>query len=202
MQSKKAVFLDKDGTLIPDIPFNVSVDLISLSAHAVKGLRVLQQMGYIFIVVTNQPGIARGYFSDLDVMEVGQKLKSLLQAEDIKLSGYYYCPHAPVWYKSWLGLGCSCRKPKPGLLKRAAKELDIDLSSSWMVGDILNDIEAGNAAGCRTILINNGNETEWEMTTERTPDMIAANINAAAAYIFEMGLQKLKYLRGIYSIPQ
>lgn len=202
MQSKKAVFLDKDGTLIPDIPFNVSIDLITLSAHAVKGLRVLQQMGYIFVVVTNQPGIAKGYFSHLDVMAVGQKLKSLLHTEQIKLSGYYYCPHAPVWYKSWLGLGCACRKPRSGLLKQAAKELDIDLSCSWMIGDILNDIEAGNAAGCRTILINNGNETEWEMTTERTPDMIVANINSAAAFIFEMGLQKLKYLRGIYSIPQ
>lgn len=201
MQAKKAVFLDKDGTLIPDIPFNVNVDLITLSENTIEGLRVLQKMGYIFIVITNQPGISKGYFSHQDVLKAGEKIANLLQLENIKLSGFYYCPHAPIWYKAWLGLRCNCRKPHPGLLKRAAKELNIDLSSSWMIGDILHDIEAGNAAGCNTILINNGNETKWKMTTERTPELMVANINAAAAHILEMSIQKLRHVRNIYFIP-
>jgi len=193
MVVNRAIFLDKDGTLIPDIPYNVNVELISLSAHAIEGLQLLQRLGYIFIVITNQPGICKGLFSDGDVMAVNDKLEALLADAGIKLSGFYYCPHDPASMKTLFGLNCKCRKPKPGMLHRASRELNIDLSSSWVIGDILHDVEAGNTAGCKTILINNGNETEWIVNDERTPDMIVAHINAASAYIFEMDLQKITY---------
>jgi len=200
MAVKRAVFLDKDGTLIPDIPFNVNTALISLSAHSVEGLRVLQQMGYLLVLISNQPGIAQGLFSHAQVMAVGKKIKSLLNEKGIKLSGYYYCPHSPSSLKSIVGLSCSCRKPMPGLLYRAAKELNIELNLSWMVGDILHDIEAGNLAGCRTILINNGNETEWLVNNVRTPDMIVPHLNAAAEFILDMNIQRINYEKDIHTL--
>jgi D-glycero-D-manno-heptose 1,7-bisphosphate phosphatase len=193
MGVKKAIFLDKDGTLIPDIPFNVNTELIQLSYDAAEGLQVLQQLNFIFVVISNQPGIARGYFSHEDIIGVGQKLDELLGKLGVSLSGFYYCPHETSPLASMVGLSCKCRKPKPGLFYMAAKELNIDLSESWMIGDILNDTEAGNLAGCKTILIDNGNETEWILNDERTPDMIVPHINAAASFILDMTLQKIKY---------
>lgn len=186
MAARRAVFLDKDGTLIPDIPFNVNTDLIRLSDNAVEGLQLLQRMGFLFVIVSNQPGIAKKLFNHEDILEVGGRISVLLEEHTIMLSGFYYCPHDPSAMKSWTGLSCSCRKPKPGLLYTAAKELNIDLSSSWMIGDILHDIEAGNLAGCKTIMIDNGNETKWAVSDERTPDMLVPHINAAADYILEM----------------
>lgn len=186
MAAKRAVFMDKDGTLIPDIPFNVNTDLIRLSDNTVEGLQLLQKMGFLFIVVTNQPGIAKKFFSHEDILGVGGRIGFLLEMHAIRLSGFYYCPHDPSALRSKLGLSCSCRKPRPGLLQTAAKELNIDLSSSWMIGDILHDIEAGNLAGCKTIMIDNGNETKWAISDERTPDMLVPHINAAANYILEM----------------
>lgn len=193
MRIKKAVFLDKDGTLIPDIAFNVNTDLISLSEQMINGLHVLQQMGYIFIIVTNQSGIGKGLFNHGQVLSVAAKIEKLLLAEGIKLWAFYYCPHDPSRIRTALGLSCNCRKPAPGMLKRAAKEHNIDLTTSWMIGDILHDMEAGNLAGCKTILINNGNETKWKMTDLRTPDMVVPNINTAASYIQEMDLQMFNY---------
>ena len=193
MAVKRAVFLDKDGTLIPDIPFNVNTSLITLSDHAIEGLRLLQRLGYLIIVITNQPGIAKGLFSHAQVLATGDKIKSLLKRQGVELSGYYYCPHSPSFFKSWIGLSCTCRKPLPGLLHRAARELNIELNISWMVGDILHDVEAGNLAGCRTILINNGNETEWLVNDSRTPDAIVPHINGAAEYILDMNLQRINY---------
>jgi len=186
MAVKRAVFLDKDGTLIPDIPFNVRTELITLSENMLSGLRLLQELGYIFIVISNQPGVEMGYFGHKEVLEVANRLEVLLAKKGIVLSGFYYCPHSPNGIQSVLKGGCNCRKPKPGLLVRAAKEHHIHLGSSWMIGDILNDIEAGNLAGCKTIMINNGNETEWIMTEGRTPDCISANIDEAAVYIQEV----------------
>lgn len=203
MGVNKAVFLDKDGTLIPDIPFNVNTDLIRLSDHCVEGLQLLQRLGYIFIVVTNQSGIAFKYFGHKEVMAVGSKLESLMIQAGVKLSGFYYCPHAPATVLRFLlGKTCSCRKPKPGLLYRAANELNIDLSSSWLIGDILHDMEAGNLAGCKTVLIDNGNETEWCITDERTPDGLAADINEAAAYILAMDFQKNSYGKNACAVYQ
>lgn len=193
MVAKKAVFLDKDGTLIPDIPFNVNIDLISLSPHTVEGLRLLQKSGYLIIVVTNQPGIAKGLYSDAEILAVEVELQQQLAKSGITLSGFYYCPHSPTIIRSLFRANCSCRKPKPGMLFRAAREHNIDLRSSWMIGDILNDIEAGNMAGCKTILIHNGNETEWEMTAERTPDYMAKNINEAVYYVLEINRLMNKY---------
>lgn len=182
---RKAVFLDKDGTLIPDLPYNVNPGYITISNNAIRGLKRFADAGYLLIVVSNQSGIAYSYFHEHALIFVEKKIGDLLKAEGIFLSGFYYCPHHPQGTVKEYRIICNCRKPKPGLLIRAAEEHGVDLSVSWMIGDILHDIEAGNAAGCKTILINNGNETEWKMNDARTPDCMVANINEAAEYILE-----------------
>jgi histidinol-phosphate phosphatase family protein len=178
LQTKKTVFLDKDGTLIVDVPYNADPSLIVLTDHCLTGLKQLQNQGYLLVVVSNQAGVALGYFNDAALIAVEQQLKMLLAGAGITINGFYYCPHSP-------GDKCDCRKPAPGLLTRAAADLNIDLGASWMVGDILNDIEAGNRAGCKSILIDNGNETEWQMNELRRPLAMVRTIDEAASYILE-----------------
>ena len=183
MTGKKAIFLDKDGTLINDVPYNIDPDRITLIDDCTLGLKLLQQAGYLLVVITNQAGIAKGYFREEALAEVEKKLKTLLAVYDIKLDGFYYCPHHPAGKVQQYTKVCDCRKPEPGMLWLATKELAIDLEASWMIGDILNDVEAGNRAGCRTILIGNGNETEWLLNDSRIPDQVCQNINEAASYL-------------------
>lgn len=181
----KAVFLDKDGTLIEDVPFNVAVDRIRFAPMAFESLRELQQLGYLLIIITNQSGIALGKFEEAAIKQVEYFFEKSFRMHGILLSGFYYCPHHPNGIVREYSFECDCRKPKPGLLLKASEALDIDLERSWMVGDILNDIEAGNLAGCKTILINNGNETEWIMSEDRNPGFIASGLWEAASNIKE-----------------
>lgn len=165
------MFVDKDGTLVVNVPYNVDPERIALTPGAEQGLARLTGTGYRVIVVSNQPGAALGVFAETALKNVETRLGEL-----VPLDGFYYCPHAP-------DEGCGCRKPQPGLLERAAREQDIDLSSSWMIGDILDDIEAGRRAGCRTILLDVGNETEWLLNDERSPHHIARDLSEAADII-------------------
>ena len=170
----RAVFLDKDGTLVEDVPYNADPARLVLTRGAVEAVRAFAARGYRIIVVSNQPGIALGRFSADALKAVENRLRELLP----RLDGFYYCPHAPR-------AGCRCRKPAAGLLERAAREHRIELAESWMVGDILDDVEAGRRAGCRTVLVDNGNETEWEVTPERVPEHIAHDLAEAAALVLE-----------------
>ena len=183
MTERKAVFLDKDGTLIPDVPYNVNPDLITLEDGVIEGLKSLQQAGYILVMISNQAGVARGYFKIDELKKVEQKIDLLLHPEGIAIEKYYFCPHHPDGKVAEYAIACECRKPQPGMILQAAEELGIATKQSWMIGDILNDAEAGNRAGCRTILINNGNETEWVEGPFRTPTFIAQNFVAATQFI-------------------
>lgn len=181
---KKAIFLDKDGTLIHDIPYNVDTSLIRWNDGVFESLRLLKDRGYLLIVVSNQSGIAHGYFTEREMMIVMEKMYHDLVEAGARLDGFYFCPHHPDGVVADYAKVCHCRKPAPGMILQAADDFNIDLSQSWMIGDILNDIEAGNNAGCKTILINNGNETEWITTEERTPDFTVHNIKEAVEKIF------------------
>ncbi len=192
--SNRAVFLDKDGTLIENLPYNVDPSRIYLAPEVGKALHLLHKSGYMLVVVTNQSGVARGMFAEEALEAVEQKLRSLLQEKaGVPLDGFYYCPHHPDGIIPEYAIECSCRKPEPGMLRKAARELDIDLKQSWMTGDILNDIEAGNRAGCRTVLIDNGNETEWETSSyDRQPDFIVTNLlEAAQAILTDKSVRKI-----------
>lgn len=184
---EKAVFLDKDGTLVENVPYNIDPDKIRLSLGAETGLQQLQREGYLLIVISNQPGIAKGLFQPDALRAVEKKLTGMLALSGIRLDGFYYCPHHPDGIVERFRIHCSCRKPEAGLLLQAAREHGIDMSSSWMIGDILNDIEAGRRAGCRTILIDNGNETEWILSRERLPHHLCENLHQAAGIIRHSG---------------
>ncbi|XGV98558.1 MAG: D-glycero-alpha-D-manno-heptose-1,7-bisphosphate 7-phosphatase [Leptolyngbya sp. BL-A-14] len=179
----RAVFLDKDGTLIEDVPYNVDPAQMRLTESAGMGLQQLHQMGYQLIVISNQSGVARGYFPESALAVVEQRLQALLAPFKVSLAGFYYCPHHPDGTVGDYAIACDCRKPAPGLLLQAARDHHIDLASSWFIGDILNDVEAGRSAGCQTVLLNNGNETEWLLSTERVPHYMTADLAEAAAVI-------------------
>lgn len=180
---RKAIFLDKDGTLIPDVPYNVNPDLITLQDGVIKGLQLLKSRGYIFVVISNQAGVARGYFKLEDLEAVKKKLDILFNEEGIEIEAYYFCPHHPLGEVPKYSVACDCRKPEPGMILKAAKELHIETEKSWMIGDILNDVEAGSKAGCKTILLDIGNETEWVEGPSRKPTFIASKFLQAARFI-------------------
>ena len=163
----RALFIDKDGTLVENVPYNVDPARIVLAPGAREAVGAFAAAGYRVLVVSNQPGVALGRFAEQDLRGVEKRLRALLP----RLDGFYWCPHAPQ-------AGCGCRKPAAGLLERAAREHGIDLAASWMVGDILDDVEAGRRAGCRTVLLDNGNETEWHVTPERVPHHVAHEFSA------------------------
>ncbi|NEX60371.1 D-glycero-alpha-D-manno-heptose-1,7-bisphosphate 7-phosphatase [Noviherbaspirillum galbum] len=179
----RAIFLDKDGTLVENVPYNVNPALIRLSWNAGPALQIFKSLGYKLIVVSNQSGIAKGLFTENALQPVEHRLAERLVQYGVTLDGFYYCPHSPDGVIGRYAISCTCRKPMPGMLLRAAKEHGIDLSQSWMIGDILHDVEAGRRAGCRTVLIDNGNETEWKLSPLRTPDAKAADLHEAARFI-------------------
>jgi histidinol-phosphate phosphatase family protein len=181
--SDKAVFLDKDGTLVKDVPHNADPALLRFMPHAVEGLRVMHRMGFKLVVASNQSGVARGLFTERDLERVEDRLGDMLLEAGVPLSGFYFCPHMPGGSVPEYAVSCVCRKPKPGLLQRAARELSLDLSESWIIGDILDDVEAGRRAGCRTVLLDNGHETEWVLTPSRRPHFLAADLSEAADLI-------------------
>jgi len=169
--------------MVENVPYNVNPSLLQLTWQAGQGLQLLQQMGYALYVVTNQSGIAKGLFTETALELLHHRLSEMLAQYGVTLNGFYYCPHSPDGVINRYAISCTCRKPMPGMLRRAAHEHGIDLSQSWMIGDILNDVEAGRRAGCRTVLLDNGNETEWKMSPLRTPDLTAPNLYAAAMLI-------------------
>jgi D-glycero-D-manno-heptose 1,7-bisphosphate phosphatase len=170
---RPAVFLDKDGTLIVDIPYNVDPDWIELTPDARSACQALHASGYALVVVTNQSGVARGLFEARALEAVQARIEELV---GVQFDGFYYCPHGP-------DEGCPCRKPAEGMIRKAAADLNLDLSRSWMIGDILNDVEAGRRAGCRTILIDNGGETEWLGGSLRTPHVTVPDLGSSAIVI-------------------
>jgi D,D-heptose 1,7-bisphosphate phosphatase len=183
----KAIFLDKDGTLVDDLPYNVEPRRMTLCSGAGAALRLLARLDYRLFVVSNQAGIAFGRFDEQAMETVQDRLQDLLQREQLTLDGYYYCPHHPDGSVAAYACECHCRKPMPGLLLQVAREHGIDLRSSWMIGDILHDVEAGNRAGCRTVLLDNGNETEWRLGPRRIPTRMAPDLYAAAVLIASHG---------------
>lgn len=177
------MFLDKDGTLIEDVPYNVRPEQIRLTPHAGEGLRMLQDAGYRLIVVSNQSGVARGYFKERDLQAVEARVRAALIDEGVHLDGWYYCPHHPEGSVAKYAVNCGCRKPDPGLILRAASDHVIARRDSWVVGDILDDVEAGRRAGCRTVLIDNGNETVWKPGPFREPHYRVSHLLGAARAI-------------------
>lgn len=180
---RRAIFIDKDGTLIQDIPYNVDPALLHFNAGAVEALKIFSRMGFALIIISNQSGIARGFFNENDLHRLRIHLTRELNARGVTLDAFMFCPHHPEGIVAPYAIACKCRKPMPGMILQAAARYDIDLTRSWMIGDILNDVEAGNRAGCKTILLNNGHETEWIASKYRNPAAIVSSFEEAVKVI-------------------
>lgn len=181
----QAVFIDKDGTLVHDVPYNVDPDHIALRDDAGEALQRLSRAGYALVLVTNQAGVAKGLFPEERLPPVWATLNERLAAYGVAFDGIYYCPHHPLGNVPAYAIPCDCRKPRPGLLRRAAIEHGYDLARSWMIGDILDDVEAGHRAGCRAVLLDVGSETEWQPGPYRRPDYVATTLSDAANHILQ-----------------
>lgn len=157
---QKAIFLDRDGTINKYVGFLRNIDDFKLTDDAAEAVKLINRSGYLAIVVTNQPVIARGEVTVPQLDEIHRKMETLLGLEGAYIDDLYYCPHHP--HKGYKGeipalkIDCDCRKPKPGLLLKASQEFNIDLKNSWMIGDSDSDVAAGNAAGCKAIKIEEG----------------------------------------------
>lgn len=149
----RAVFLDRDGTLIVNRHYGSDPDAIELFDGVAEGLKALREAGYKLILVSNQSGVARGYFDEAAIEKMHDRLQKMLDAHGAALDGLEYCPHHPEGEAAPYAVECSCRKPAPGMIRRAARKHGLNLSASWMVGDIAADVEAGKRAGTRTVLV-------------------------------------------------
>jgi D-glycero-D-manno-heptose 1,7-bisphosphate phosphatase len=161
--AKSAVFLDRDGTLTEEVGYVNHPSRLRLLPRTAEALRCLNRGGVPAVMVTNQSGVARGYFSEEVLAAVNAVLVDQLEHEGAVLDGVYVCPHHPVEGTPPFRADCDCRKPKPGLLHRAAADLDLDLARSWMIGDKPSDVLVGQRVGAQTVLVLTGyGRGEWE----------------------------------------
>ncbi|MEW6686522.1 MAG: HAD family hydrolase [Candidatus Edwardsbacteria bacterium] len=154
---KRAVFLDRDGTINVDYGYIGEPDKVKLLPSVAKGIRLLNEKGFLVIVITNQSGVARGYFDEKTVKRVNQGIAELLAQENARIDAFYFCPHHPDFGNKKYRKDCSCRKPKPGLFKKAALDFKINFAKSWIVGNEPRDIEMGKELGAKMILLGKHN---------------------------------------------
>ena len=187
---KRAVFLDRDGVLVEDAGLIVKPEQLKLLPGATEALQPLHRAAFSLVVVSNQAAVARGLIQETDVSQINARLERLLQmAGGPPLDGWYFCPHHPNATLAAYRVDCDCRKPRPGLLLRAALELALDLPASFMVGDRITDVIAGQRAGCRTVLVRTGMhlapliETVEPVDASMHPDHTCGSLAEAAEWI-------------------
>lgn len=177
-----ALFIDRDGTLVEPRHYPSRPDNLVLYPGVPSLLRRLRGAGFKLVVITNQSGLARGLFTEDDLGRMHDHLRAELARDGVSIDAIYFCPHHIEGIVPELAVACSCRKPEPGMLLRAASDLDVDLAASWFLGDILDDVEAGNRAGCRTILVDIGSEFA-PTTPVRRPTAVARDTVEALAIV-------------------
>ena len=162
---KKAIFLDRDGTINEDVGYLYNIEDLEFIAGSLDAMRLLQKDFHLF-VITNQSGIARGYYTESDLAEIHHTLDKMLRAQGVVIDGYYYCPHHPDEGNPPYHKSCSCRKPALGMLRQAASEHDLDITDAIFIGDSINDIRCGLALNGRVILVRTGYGRETESIIE------------------------------------
>ena len=183
----RAVFIDRDGTISEEVGYINHVSRFRLFPYSAAALKQLHDNDYLAIVITNQAGVARGYFSEEMVQAIHKQMTKDLESSGARVDAIYYCAHHPTVGEPPYQLDCDCRKPKPGLLLRAARDYDIDLANSWMVGDRYSDIELAANAGVKSALVLSGyGRGEWEHQRDNwtiQPDLVAEDLLAAVNQI-------------------
>jgi D-glycero-D-manno-heptose 1,7-bisphosphate phosphatase len=182
---RRAVFLDRDGTLLEEAGYLDRLERLVFFPYTVDAVRLLNRANLAVVIVTNQAGIARGIFKETFVGEAHRYITERLAAGGARIDGFYYCPHHPEAVIAEYRQSCDCRKPRPGLLKRAASDLDITLDRSVVVGDRWHDLEAGQHVGARGVLVRTGyGKTEEAAPHPRvTPSTIVDNLMEAVSWI-------------------
>lgn len=181
---KAAIFLDRDGTINLDKGYVSKIDDFKFFDGVIESLKKLQEKGFLLVLVTNQSGIARGYFTEADFMQLTEWMDWSLADRGVNLDGIYYCPHHVESEIEEYRSECSCRKPKPGMLLDAAKELEIDLENSIMVGDKMDDMTAGFAAGVgKRFLIQWQEQKKYDQKVQKTLDSQTDSENIVTAHI-------------------
>ena len=182
-----AVFLDRDGTINVEGGYINHVDRFGLIEGAAEAVILLKNNGLKTIVVTNQTGVAQGYYPESHLARLHNKMKALLKEKGAELDAIYYCPHHPSIGEPPYRQDCDCRKPKLGMIRKAEKDLSVDARKSYMVGDKISDVEFGRRAGCKSILVLTGyGKGELEYNRDKLngePDYIAEDILDAAKWI-------------------
>lgn len=181
----RAVFLDRDGTIIEEAGYLERLERLRFFPFAVDAIRLLNQAGFAVVVVTNQAGIARGIVTEAFVAEASRVIAGRVERGGGRIDGFYHCPHHPDGVIEHLSVRCDCRKPAPGLFRRAAADLDLDLKRSFVVGDRWHDLQAGIAVGARGVLVRTG----YGASVEQAPppglagQAVADNLAGAVSWI-------------------
>jgi D-glycero-D-manno-heptose 1,7-bisphosphate phosphatase len=179
----RAVFLDRDGTLIEEVGYLDRLDRIHLYPYSVDAVRLLNRAGYTVVVTTNQSGVARGFFGEDFVGAAHQQLQRTFTGGGARIDGFYYCPHHPEAAVAAYREACDCRKPQPGLFRRAGRDLDLDLPRSFVVGDRANDLDAGRAIGAAGVLVLTGYGTSVEAAARGAAAAVTSNLAEAVSWI-------------------
>ncbi len=178
-----AVFMDRDGTINEEVGYLSRMDQLTLYPGTAEAIRLVNGSGMKAVVITNQSGIARGYFTEDFIRSVHDRINEILRVEEAHIDGFYFCPHHPVYGNGIYKQDCTCRKPRPGLLLQAAVEMNIDLTRSYMIGDMLKDVDAGRSAGAKGILVRTGYGPNIVVTDK--PAYIAEDLLAAVKWVLK-----------------
>jgi D-glycero-D-manno-heptose 1,7-bisphosphate phosphatase len=185
---RRAIFLDRDGTINVDVGYPASYSQIKIYSYSFSALKKINDSGFLAVVITNQSGIGRGYFTEADLDDIHEEMKAAFAAQSARLDAIYYCPHYELSERPHYRKNCTCRKPEPGLALQAAVDFDIDLKNSYMIGDKVEDILFGLNIGASPVLVLTGFGEESRAKLEAKgirPAFIAPNLLAAVNWILD-----------------
>jgi len=192
MKKSVAVFLDRDGVINEEVGYLDSLDKLKIIPCAFEAIKLINESGMKAVVISNQAGVARGFFTEDFVKIINEHLQTALRQKKAHIDNFYYCPHHPTEGIKPYRQNCNCRKPAPGMLLKAAQDLNIDLTKSYMVGDRFRDMEAAKRVGVKGVLVKTGYGSELlqddgpdKATEEGKPDFIAADILDAVRWILK-----------------
>jgi len=183
MSQNKACFLDRDGVIIEEVNYLSSPDQVKVFPEAIEALKLLRDNNYKIIIVTNQAGVARGYFKLTDISLVHDKIDEILSRHNLSIDSYYYCPHHPKGSVPEYSIECNCRKPMPGMLLEAIDDHNINISKSFLIGDKMSDINAGKNVNCPGILVKTGHGSEYVKEATINNIIIKDNILEAVEFM-------------------